>query len=159
MRGRAGRRNGVPGSKRTDAAGGRHTGPPPTSTRLSWYLNRAALPPLQLATLPAHPESVPINALVAVKGTPMQDNEAPTGEHAWRGRHSALGRPSILSRAHPLVACCMTTRNAGPHLPLFQSWAPSPCACTSAAWTSAPHGLAAGSTRLHPSRGPAPAPT
>ena len=34
---------------------------------------------LQLATLPAHPESVPINALVAVKGTPMQDNEAPSG--------------------------------------------------------------------------------
>ncbi|KAL4451863.1 hypothetical protein ABPG75_007525 [Micractinium tetrahymenae] len=33
----------------------------------------------QLATLPAHPESVPINALVAVKGTPMQNNEAPTG--------------------------------------------------------------------------------
>lgn len=33
----------------------------------------------QLATLPAHPESVPINALVAVKGTPMQDNPAPTG--------------------------------------------------------------------------------
>ena len=37
------------------------------------------LPLLQLATLPAHPESVPINALVAVKGTPMQDNEAPSG--------------------------------------------------------------------------------
>jgi biotin synthase len=34
---------------------------------------------LQLATLPAHPESVPINRLVAVKGTPMQDNEVPTG--------------------------------------------------------------------------------
>ncbi|KAI3437746.1 hypothetical protein D9Q98_000194 [Chlorella vulgaris] len=33
----------------------------------------------QLATLPAHPESVPINALVAVKGTPMEDNEAPSG--------------------------------------------------------------------------------
>ncbi|GAB4824223.1 hypothetical protein N2152v2_011269 [Parachlorella kessleri] len=31
----------------------------------------------QLATLPAHPESVPINALVAVKGTPMQGNQAP----------------------------------------------------------------------------------
>lgn len=27
---------------------------------------------LQLATLPAHPESVPINRLVAVKGTPLQ---------------------------------------------------------------------------------------
>ena len=26
----------------------------------------------QLATLPEHPESVPINALVAVKGTPLQ---------------------------------------------------------------------------------------
>lgn len=31
-----------------------------------------------LATLPAHPESVPINALVAVKGTPMQEH-APVG--------------------------------------------------------------------------------
>ena len=28
-----------------------------------------------LATLPEHPESVPINALVRVKGTPLQDNE------------------------------------------------------------------------------------
>lgn len=26
----------------------------------------------QLATLPAHPESVPINRLVAIKGTPLQ---------------------------------------------------------------------------------------
>lgn len=33
----------------------------------------------QLSTLPEHPESVPINALVAVKGTPFQDREAPTG--------------------------------------------------------------------------------
>ena len=28
-----------------------------------------------LATLPSHPESVPINSLVAVKGTPLQDQE------------------------------------------------------------------------------------
>ena len=28
---------------------------------------------LTLATLPAHPESVPVNALVAVKGTPLED--------------------------------------------------------------------------------------
>lgn len=28
-----------------------------------------------LATLPTHPESVPINALVAVKGTPLQDQK------------------------------------------------------------------------------------
>ena len=34
---------------------------------------------LQLATLPAHPESVPINRLVAVKGTPLQDQAAPSG--------------------------------------------------------------------------------
>lgn len=33
----------------------------------------------QLATLPAHPESVPINSLVAVKGTPFEGHEAPTG--------------------------------------------------------------------------------
>eukprot|EP00892_Ulva_mutabilis_P010679 jgi/Ulvmu1/7984/UM004_0219.1 len=34
---------------------------------------------LQLATLPAHPESVPINRLVAVKGTPFEANTVPTG--------------------------------------------------------------------------------
>jgi biotin synthase len=34
---------------------------------------------LQLATLPAHPESVPINRLVAVPGTPFEANEVPTG--------------------------------------------------------------------------------
>ncbi|KDD74126.1 hypothetical protein H632_c1548p1 [Helicosporidium sp. ATCC 50920] len=33
----------------------------------------------QLATLPAHPESVPINALVAVAGTPLEGNAAPKG--------------------------------------------------------------------------------
>ena len=33
----------------------------------------------QLATLPAHPESVPINRLVAVKGTPFQGHEPPSG--------------------------------------------------------------------------------
>ena len=33
----------------------------------------------QLATMPAHPESVPINALVAVKGTPFEGHTAPTG--------------------------------------------------------------------------------
>lgn len=33
----------------------------------------------QLATLPAHPESVPINSLVAVKGTPFEGYESPTG--------------------------------------------------------------------------------
>ena len=34
---------------------------------------------LQLATLPAHPESVPINRLVAVQGTPFEANEVPSG--------------------------------------------------------------------------------
>ncbi|GLC61323.1 biotin synthase [Pleodorina starrii] len=33
----------------------------------------------QLATLPAHPESVPINRLVAIKGTPLQDQAPPEG--------------------------------------------------------------------------------
>lgn len=33
----------------------------------------------QLATLPAHPESVPINSLVAIKGTPFEGYESPTG--------------------------------------------------------------------------------
>jgi 2-iminoacetate synthase ThiH len=32
----------------------------------------------QLATLPEHPESVPINALVAVKGTPLQNQPPPS---------------------------------------------------------------------------------
>jgi len=32
----------------------------------------------QLATLPEHPESVPINSLVAVKGTPLEDNKPPS---------------------------------------------------------------------------------
>jgi biotin synthase len=30
---------------------------------------------LTLATMPKHPESVPINALARVEGTPLQDNE------------------------------------------------------------------------------------
>lgn len=29
-----------------------------------------------LATMPVHPESVPVNALIAVKGTPMEDQPA-----------------------------------------------------------------------------------
>ena len=33
----------------------------------------------QLATLPVHPESVPINSLVAIAGTPMEGQTAPTG--------------------------------------------------------------------------------
>jgi biotin synthase len=32
-----------------------------------------------LATLPEHPESVPVNALVAVKGTPLEGQTPPTG--------------------------------------------------------------------------------
>lgn len=30
----------------------------------------------QLATMPVHPESVPINRLVAIKGTPLQGNKS-----------------------------------------------------------------------------------
>ena len=33
------------------------------------------MPYVQLATLEEHPESVPINALVAVAGTPMENND------------------------------------------------------------------------------------
>lgn len=33
---------------------------------------------LQLATLPEHPESVPVNSLVAVPGTPFEDHKEPT---------------------------------------------------------------------------------
>ena len=53
----------------------------------------------QLATLPSHPESVPINSLVAVAGTPLEGQEAPTGldmarwrpltpHPAWHARHA-----------------------------------------------------------------------
>ncbi|GBG59731.1 hypothetical protein CBR_g54834 [Chara braunii] len=37
-----------------------------------------------LATLPEHPESVPINALVAVEGTPLEDQE--TSSHKLLGQ-------------------------------------------------------------------------
>lgn len=30
----------------------------------------------QLSTMPDHPESVPINRLVAIKGTPLEDNKS-----------------------------------------------------------------------------------
>ena len=33
----------------------------------------------QLATLPVHPESVPINSLVAIAGTPLQGATPPSG--------------------------------------------------------------------------------
>lgn len=85
---------------------------PPASAPLSLA---PSLPPLawlpaQLATLVEHPESVPINALVAVKGTPMQNNEAPTGAcgdgaadraapHASACRMHLAGRRA----AHPAV--------------------------------------------------------
>ncbi|OAY85660.1 Biotin synthase, partial [Ananas comosus] len=41
-----------------------------------------------LATLPTHPESVPINALIAVKGTPLQDQKAMVRLSAGRVRFS-----------------------------------------------------------------------
>ena len=34
-----------------------------------------------LSTLPTHPESVPINALVAVKGTPLEDQKVSSINH------------------------------------------------------------------------------
>jgi hypothetical protein len=53
---------------------------PPTHTHpLPPHMRPLPPAPPQLATLPAHPESVPINALVAIKGTPMEGNETPTG--------------------------------------------------------------------------------
>ena len=51
-----------------------------------------------LANLPEHPESVPINALVPVKGTPLQDLEPPKGLEMVEGggggahRHAQDGR-------------------------------------------------------------------
>lgn len=83
------------------------TCPGPLSRTPTAGLTTRFWPPLalQLATLPAHPESVPINALVAVKGTPMQDNEAPTGEQqrSWHdGRSTAQHAvtPTLSSTVH-----------------------------------------------------------
>ena len=39
-----------------------------------------------LATLPAHPESVPINMLVQVEGTPLADGQA-LDAHRFRAHH------------------------------------------------------------------------
>ena len=57
-------------------------GQPALQTWLSDPLPPAPAPwplTLQLATLVEHPESVPINALVAVKGTPQEGQEPPSG--------------------------------------------------------------------------------
>jgi biotin synthase len=61
----------------------------------------------QLATLPAHPESVPINALVAIKGTPLEvcglrcvDNAASSEHGCSSGISSRPSPPSSTPHAH-----------------------------------------------------------
>uniref|UniRef100_A0A9I9D154 Radical SAM core domain-containing protein n=1 Tax=Cucumis melo TaxID=3656 RepID=A0A9I9D154_CUCME len=49
-----------------------------------------------LATLPTHPESVPINALVAVKGTPLQDQKSSFTHLFIAVAHTCFGIPSLL---------------------------------------------------------------
>ena len=83
--------------------GGALESPPTSPTRMTCWASpvkpspasRHSCPCLQLATLPAHPESVPINALVAVKGTRMQDNEAPSGAGAGGPGGGAGGRGAV----------------------------------------------------------------
>ena len=51
----------------------------------------------QLATLPSHPESVPINSLVAVAGTPLEGQESPTGLDMARWHTPWLTLPDLLA--------------------------------------------------------------
>jgi hypothetical protein len=90
---------------------------------------------LQLATLPAHPESVPINALVAVKGTPMQDNEAPSGEASA----CCQAQPAL-----PLSALLLMRRTVKGHprlavVPRVAAACTLPMPCASEGWVPAPH--------------------
>ena len=43
-----------------------------------------------LATMPEHPESVPINALVRIKGTPLENN--PKSRYMGYGAHDRNGK-------------------------------------------------------------------
>ena len=57
----------------------------------------------QLATLPEHPESVPINSLVSVAGTPLEGREAPSGLELAR---SDVLAASVLSVLEMNVTVC-----------------------------------------------------
>ena len=56
-----------------------------------------------IATLPEHPESVPINALVAVEGTPLAENNAPT----------ALDMARMIATARVVLPRTMVRLSAG----------------------------------------------
>jgi hypothetical protein len=56
---------------------------------------------LQLATLPEHPESVPINRLVAVKGTPLQVRAGHScGTSDTTPHHTMLFQNGFQQQAH-----------------------------------------------------------
>ncbi|CAL9181861.1 unnamed protein product [Musa hybrid cultivar] len=66
-----------------------------------------------LATLPTHPESVPINALVAVKGTPLQDQKVITLPHHVDDNHSAFSQIFDLATARTVMPKAMVRLSAG----------------------------------------------
>ncbi|CAE6087048.1 unnamed protein product [Arabidopsis arenosa] len=57
-----------------------------------------------LATLPSHPESVPINALLAVKGTPLEDQKM-RKRFKLPGYNFCCGRPAIADCTLWLFCC------------------------------------------------------
>eukprot|EP00957_Ditylum_brightwellii_P157707 12003921-Ditylum_brightwellii.AAC.1 len=63
-----------------------------------------------LATLPDHPESVPINALVAVEGTPLGDNPNEEGDI---GNVSAFDMARMIATARIVMPRTMVRLSAG----------------------------------------------
>ncbi|CAL9761673.1 unnamed protein product [Musa acuminata subsp. burmannicoides] len=66
-----------------------------------------------LATVPTHPESVPINALVAVKGTPLLDQKVITLPHHVDHNHSAFSQIFDLATARIVMPKAMVRLSAG----------------------------------------------
>eukprot|EP00976_Prorocentrum_cordatum_P031989 650372-Prorocentrum_minimum.AAC.1 len=67
-----------------------------------------------LATLPEHPESVPVNALVAVKGTPMEDAEPPSGLEMVRCVATArILMPHSMVGLHAVVKLLLSQSTTG----------------------------------------------
>lgn len=73
----------------------------------------------QLATLPSHPESVPINSLVSVAGTPLEGREAPSGLDLARSGTP----PRLLHRTVAVLGLHFSTR-------LFPQPAWASCVCS-----------------------------
>jgi biotin synthase-like enzyme len=65
---------------------------------------------VQVCTLPIHPESVPISALVSIKGTPLQDN--PRADVWGMVRMIATARVIMAKTIVPLSAGRAETSNA-----------------------------------------------